>query len=616
MKKSFDAIIIGAGHAGCEAAYALSKLGKETLLVCVSLDSIAFMACNPNIGGVAKAHLVKEIDALGGIMGRIADRATIQTRLLNSGSGPAVQSLRNQVDKALYHRLMKSEMENAENLTILQGEAVEILTEGNKVIGISTALGDEYEARAVVIATGVYLNAKVITGEYTRESGPNGLMRSSALASSLLKLGLPLRRFKTGTPPRVLGRSVDYSKTTPQPGEKNLPKFSALTDGEPRNDYACYLTYTNEKTHKIILENLKRAPLYNGSISGIGPRYCPSIEVKVVLFKDKARHQIFIEPEGAETDEVYVQGMSTSLPFDVQERMLETIPGLENAIITRYGYAIEYDCLDPLALYPSLAVKNFEGLFAAGQFNGSSGYEEAAAQGLIAGINASLFLDGKEPFILRRDEAYIGVLIDDLTTAGTPEPYRLMTSRAEHRLYLRQDNADIRLTEKGISLGMVGGERLERYNRRLAEIERLKKLLKTSYSPAAVAALIEFSGAAPPKSGISAKELLRRPEVNSEALIKFLPEFRDAGLGELKYLETEIKYEGYLVKENRAVKEAARLESRAVPKDLDYINMSGLRIEARQKLDKIKPLTLAQAARISGVTPADIAVLMLYLKAK
>ena len=482
MDKRYDAIVIGAGHAGAEAAYILAKLNKKTLLLSLSLEAVAFMACNPNIGGTGKGHLVKEIDALGGIMGEIADLATIQTRMLNLGNGPAVHSLRAQVDKNLYHRAMKARLEDTKNLTILEGEAKEILIEEGKVVGVVTGMGDTYSARAVVIATGVYLNSRIITGDYVKDVGPAGFMRSSLLTDNLLALGLDIRRFKTGTPPRVLSSSIDYDVMETQNGDIGNPTFSMLTEGDVRNDKACYLTYTNEETHRIIIENLDKAPMYNGVIQGTGPRYCPSIETKVMRFQDKDRHQIFVEPEGADTYEMYIQGLSTSMPYDVQERMLHSIKGLEHAKITRYGYAIEYDCLNPLELNASLAIKKYEGLYSAGQINGSSGYEEAGAQGIIAGINASRYLDNLPPFIIRRDLAYIGVLIDDLVTKGTNEPYRMMTSRAEHRLFLRQDNADLRLTEIGRELGTVDDERYARFLERKAQIKEIEDILDKRFS--------------------------------------------------------------------------------------------------------------------------------------
>ena len=614
MDKKFDAIVIGAGHAGAEAAYILAKLNKKTLLLSLSLEAVAFMACNPNIGGTGKGHLVKEIDALGGIMGEIADLATIQTRMLNLGNGPAVHSLRAQVDKNLYHRAMKARLEDTENLTILEGEAKEIIIEDGKVAGVVTGMGDRYSARAVVIATGVYLNSRIITGDYVKDVGPAGFMRSSLLTDNLIELGLDIRRFKTGTPPRVLSSSINYDVMEIQNGDIGNPKFSMLTDGEVRNDKACYLTYTNEETHRIIIENLDKAPMYNGVIQGTGPRYCPSIETKVMRFQDKDRHQIFVEPEGADTYEMYIQGLSTSMPYDVQERMLHSIKGLENAKITRYGYAIEYDCLNPLELNAALAIKKYEGLYSAGQINGSSGYEEAGAQGIIAGINAGRYLDGLPPFIIRRDLAYIGVLIDDLVTKGTNEPYRMMTSRAEHRLFLRQDNADLRLTEIGRELGTVDDARYARFLERKAQIKEIEGLLDKRFSIDNVKEVFEERGETLPKSAISAREFLKRNYLSSEDLCRISEEFDALDKRALKYVEIELKYEGYLKKQAQAIKEAQRMEEKTLPKDIDYANIDGLRIEARQKLDEVKPLTLAQASRISGVTPADITVLILYLR--
>ncbi len=614
MDKRYDAIVIGAGHAGAEAAYILAKLNKKTLLLSLSLEAVAFMACNPNIGGTGKGHLVKEIDALGGIMGEIADLATIQTRMLNLGNGPAVHSLRAQVDKNLYHRAMKARLEDTKNLTILEGEAKEILIEEGKVVGVVTGMGDTYSARAVVIATGVYLNSRIITGDYVKDVGPAGFMRSSLLTDNLLALGLDIRRFKTGTPPRVLSSSIDYDVMEIQNGDIGNPTFSMLTEGDVRNDKACYLTYTNEETHRIIIENLDKAPMYNGVIQGTGPRYCPSIETKVMRFQDKDRHQIFVEPEGADTYEMYIQGLSTSMPYDVQERMLHSIKGLEHAKITRYGYAIEYDCLNPLELNASLAIKKYEGLYSAGQINGSSGYEEAGAQGIIAGINASRYLDNLPPFIIRRDLAYIGVLIDDLVTKGTNEPYRMMTSRAEHRLFLRQDNADLRLTEIGRELGTVDDERYARFLERKAQIKEIEDILDKRFSIESVKEVCELRGETLPKSAISAREFLKRNYLTAEDLCKISEEFDAKDKRALKYVEVELKYEGYLKKQAQAIKDAQRMEEKTLPKDLDYMSIDGLRIEARQKLDEVKPLTLAQASRISGVTPADVTVLILYLR--
>ncbi len=614
MDKTYDAIVIGAGHAGVEAAHALATLGKRTLIVSLSLEAVAFMACNPNIGGTAKGHLVKEVDALGGIMGRLADKATIQTRMLNLGNGPAVHSLRAQVDKNLYHRLAKEALEITVGLDILEGEVASIITENGEVRGITTAMGDTYYAKAIVLCTGVYLRSRIITGEYSRETGPSGFMRSSLLTDSLLSLGLDIRRFKTGTPPRLLSSSINYAAMEPQYGDEDLPTFSVMTRAPVENDALCYLTYTNEVTHKIILDNLDRAPMYNGAITGTGPRYCPSIETKVVRFKDKERHQIFIEPEGTDTKEMYAQGLSTSLPFDVQEEMVHSVRGLENAVITRYGYAIEYDCLNPSELDYSLAVKKYKGLFSAGQMNGSSGYEEAGAQGLVAGINAAMFLDGRQPLRLKRSDAYIGVLIDDLVTKGTEEPYRMMTSRAEYRLHLRQDNADIRLTETGRAIGLVSNEQYTVYREKVSQIAQIRENLKRRYKPEEVAEVFEKYGEAVPAQSVSGEEILRRGHLDDRALTEIDSSYGAFGREALRYVAVELKYEGYLKKEEQAIKESLRMEEKLLPSDVDYETVEGLRLEARQKLNAVRPATLAQASRISGVTPADITVLILYLR--
>ena len=558
--------------------------------------------------------MVKEVDALGGVMGEIADKATLHTRMLNLGNGPAVHSLRAQVDKNLYHRLMKERMEKTQNLAILESEVTEILVQDGAVIGIKTAMGDVYTAKAVVIASGVYLNSRIITGDYSRNTGPAGFMRSEGLTENLIKLGLDIRRFKTGTPPRILSSSIDYDKMEVQKGDEGLPTFSMLTDGATRNDKVCYLTYTNVDTHDIILNNLERAPMYNGQITGTGPRYCPSIETKVVRFADKERHQIFIEPEGADTEEMYAQGLSTSLPYDIQEKMVHSVKGLENAIITRYGYAIEYDCLNPLELNSALGIKKIKGLYAGGQINGSSGYEEAAAQGLIAGINASRYIEGLEPFTLRRDEAYIGVLIDDLVTKGTEEPYRMMTSRAEHRLHLRQDNADVRLTEKGKEIGLVTEERYSKYQTKVAQIEQIREKLKTRYKTEEVAEAFGKIGESLPQGSIAGEDILRRGKATKETLLEVDSSYYDFSPEALSFVAVELKYEGYLKKEETAIREARRMEEKKLPEDLDYSQVEGLRLEARQKLLDHRPMTLAQASRISGVTPADVTVLILYLR--
>ncbi len=616
MIKEFDAVVIGGGHAGIEAALSLARTGHETLIVTLTLNAIGFMPCNPNVGGTAKGHIVKEIDALGGEMGRIADMATIQTRMLNLGNGAAVHSLRNQVDKDKYHALMKEVLIKQDKLHVLEGEIEEVLFDGKKVVGVKTMLGDVYKTRAVVLCTGVYLKSRIIIGDYTKDSGPQGYSRAEKLSDCLIKAGLPVRRFKTGTPMRVKRQTVDFSVMIPQYGDENIYPFSELTEKKVENDAVCYLTYTNPETHKIILDNIDRSPLYNGIITSVGPRYCPSIETKIVRFKDKDRHQIFIEPEGKDNDEMYVQGLSTSLLFDVQEKMLHSIKGLEKAEILRYGYAIEYDCLNCECLLPTLAVKNFVGLYSAGQINGSSGYEEAAGQGLIAGINCGLFLDNKEPFVLRRDEAYIGVLIDDLCTKGTEEPYRMMTSRAEYRLLLRQDNADFRLTEKGRELGLVDDERYEKFLAKKREKETLDKDLERRYSPEKCKDAFEKMNEPLPKSGISAREILRRSTLNCDVLKEIDEYFTTVNQFLLSQLETEIKYEGYIKKQEQSIKEMRKMEERILGENFNYDEVDGLRLEARQKLSETKPLNLSQASRISGVNPADIVVLMVHLQKK
>ena len=615
MIKSYDAIVIGAGHAGVEAAHALAVMGKRTLLTTLSLEAVSFMACNPNIGGTAKGHLVKEVDALGGIMGEIADKATIQTRMLNLGNGPAVHSLRAQVDKNLFHRLMKERMETTKNLAILEAEVVDILVENGEVKGIVTAMGDKYEAKAVVMASGVYLNSRIITGSYSRNTGPAGFMRSEGLTENLIRLGLDIRRFKTGTPPRLLSSSIDYDKMEVQRGDEGLPTFSMLTEGEVRNDKVCYLTYTNTDTHNIILGNLDRAPMYNGEISGTGPRYCPSIETKVVRFADKERHQIFIEPEGIDTEEMYAQGLSTSLPYDIQEQMVHSVKGLENAVITRYGYAIEYDCINPLELNSALGIKKIKGLYSAGQINGSSGYEEAAAQGLIAGINASRYIDKLEPFTLRRDQAYIGVLIDDLVTKGTEEPYRMMTGRAEYRLLLRQDNADLRLTQIGRDVGLVDDDRYSLFCQKQSQLCLAFKQLNTVLKPSQINGYLEEHGEKPISTGLTVSNLLKRSFARIDHLVK-MGLFEEFSPQVLQQAEIEAKYEGYIQKEQNAITASSQTENKKLPTDFDYNQINGLRLEARQKLNEIKPLTLGQASRISGVSPADVTVLAIWLSGR
>lgn len=614
MNKSYDAIVIGGGHAGVEAALALARTSLRTLMMTLTPDAIAYMACNPAIGGTAKGHLVREIDALGGQMGVNADATYLQMRMLNRGKGEAVHSLRAQSDKIKYHLTMKRTLEEQENLDILQAEAAEILTENGAVRGVKTTLGDTYLAKAVVVATGVYLNSDIITGEWRKESGPSGFANATHLTKSLMDLGLEVRRFKTGTPARLDGRTIDYSVMQAQEGEDVYP-FSFMTEEKVVNTAKCYLTYTTQATKDVIMANISRSPLYNGTIRSTGPRYCPSIEDKVVRFADKERHQIFIEPESAFTHEVYAQGMSSSLPFDVQEQMYHTVTGLEKARIVRYAYAIEYDCIDSTRLLPTLQVKGIEGLYTAGQINGSSGYEEAAAQGLMAGINASLRLREKAPLVLRRDEAYIGVLIDDLVTKGTNEPYRMMTARAEHRLHLRQENADMRLTPKGIEAGLVDDKRREKFEKKKAEAERFLPLLKKYPSRELSAAFLKSIGEGG-EGTYSYGQLFKRTGAGAEKAKEFFPEWKDCDTRVLGELITSCRYEGYLEKQKAAIEREKKMEDRLIPPDIDYLNMHGLRLEARQKLDKIRPLNLGQAARISGVSPADITVLMVRLSGR
>lgn len=607
----YDAVVIGAGHAGCEAALALARTGIKTVMLTLNLDSIAFMACNPSVGGTAKGQIVREIDALGGEMGVNADKALLQIRILNRGKGAAVRSLRGQEDKNLYHRLMKETLENTENLKILQSEAIDILTDGERVTGVKTAFGGVISCKAAIICTGVYLNGSVIAGEWRQSSGPNGFQPANGLTQSLVKLGFNVRRFKTGTPARVDKRTIGFSELEIQDGERVYP-FSYLTKALPEKQTPCYLTYTNEKTHEIIRANLHRSPLYSGKIHGTGPRYCPSIEDKVVRFADKERHQLFLEPEGADTNEIYVQGMSTSLPHDVQKAMYRTIKGLEHCEIMRYAYAIEYDCIDSLDLYPTLEYKKIAGLYTAGQINGTSGYEEAAAQGLIAGINASLKIRGEKPLVLRRDDGYIGVLIDDLVTKGTNEPYRMMTSRAEYRIVLRQDNTDFRLTEKGRSVGLVSDERYRVYSERKAEYEKAKKEASRRLKPSETDGFLKARGFPAANSALTVGDLIRRG-IPLEDVVAEFGGFDGVSAAILETVEIDEKYSGYLEKEREQIEKAVKLEQKALPDDIDYLSMSGLRLEARQKLDKIRPKNLGQAQRISGVSPADIAVLMVYL---
>ena len=613
---TYDAVVIGAGHAGCEAALALARTGLETLILTLNLDSIGFMPCNPSVGGTAKGHLVREIDALGGEMGVNADKTALQYRMLNEGKGAAVQSLRAQTDKNRYHTEMKRTLEHTPRLHIAQGEAADILTENGRVTGVVTSYGGVFSCRAVIVATGVYLGARTITGESVCEAGPNGFARATLLTDCLVRLGYRVRRFKTGTPARLDGRTVDTSALPEQPGEEVYP-FSFLNDAVPPKaaQTPCYLTYTNRATHEIILANLDRAPLYNGAISSTGPRYCPSIETKVVRFSDKERHQLFLEPEGADTTEVYVQGMSTSLPHDLQKKMYRTVKGLERCEIVRYAYAIEYDCIDTLDILPTLESKQVQGLYTAGQINGTSGYEEAAAQGLMAGLNASLRLRGKPPLVLRRDQAYIGVLIDDLVTKGTDEPYRMMTSRAEYRLILRQDNADARLTEIGRQCGLVGEERYQKYLARKALREQTAALLNTRADQKTADALVQRHGQPPLSSGVTYAGLLRRG-IPLDDVRQAFGILEDVPRDVLLSCETEIRYEGYLKRSRAEAEKAKKMDLSPLPADIDYEKIAGLRLEAREKLARIRPVDLGQAERIPGVSPADIAVLMIYLSLK
>lgn len=610
----YDAIVIGAGHAGCESALALARTGNKTLLLTLSLDAVAFLACNPSIGGTAKGQLVCEVDALGGEMGVNTDKTLIQLRMLNSGKGPAVQSLRAQADKIEYHNQMKLTLEKTENLYLRQGEAVDIqeLDSGEKIV--TTAVGQTYECKTIVFATGVYLKSRIIIGDYTKDCGPNGFSNAQKLSDSLKNLGIKLLRFKTGTPARINGRSIDYSSLDVQKGEDNIQNFSFITKHKPKNKAVCYLTYTNETTHKIIRDNLDKAPVFSGLIKGIGPRYCPSIETKIVRFADKERHQLFLEPESLSTQEVYIQGFSTSMPADVQKEMIHSVKGLEKAEIMRDSYAIEYDCIEPTQLLPTLELKNHPGLFFAGQINGTSGYEEAAAQGIIAGINANLYLKGKEQLVLKRSDGYIGVLIDDIVTKGTNEPYRMMTSRAEYRLLLRQDNADLRLTEIGRQVGLVDDKRWKIFCNKKKNLKQIFSLLNTKYKVDDVKDFYIENGENPPKESVTVKDMLKRSNINAFKINDKFHIFDGFSYEIVNELNITVKYEGYLKQQLEEIEKFKKNENTLIPTDFDYKKYHGLRLEAVEKLEAIKPLSIGQASRISGVSPSDIAVLSVLVK--
>lgn len=611
--ENFDAVVVGAGHAGCESALALARTGNKTLLLTLSLDAVAFLACNPSIGGTAKGQLVCEVDALGGEMGVNIDKTCIQLRMLNRGKGPAVQSLRAQADKIAYHNEMKKTLENTDNLFLRQGEVVDIVDNGQLKI-VKTAVGEEYETKVIVFATGVYLQSRIIIGQYIKDVGPNGFMNAKLLSNSLEKLGIKLLRFKTGTPARVNSRSVDFSQLDIQYGEDDIQSFSFITKEKPKNVAVCYLTYTNEKTHDIIKANIDKAPVFSGLIKGVGPRYCPSIETKIIRFADKERHQLFLEPESLSTNEIYIQGFSTSMPTYVQKEMIHSVKGLENAEIMRDSYAIEYDCIDPVQLLPTLELKTHKGLFFAGQINGTSGYEEAAAQGIIAGINANLYLKDKPQLVLKRSDGYIGVLIDDIVTKGTLEPYRMMTSRAEYRLLLRQDNADLRLTEIGKEVGLVSEERYKIFLEKKAMLEKCANLLKTKINVKENENLFIENGESLPRENISIKDAMKRSNLDIFKINNKLHIFNDFTYEILNEINIMVKYEGYLKQQSEDIEKFRKNEATLIPDNFDYFKYHGLRLEAAEKLNEIRPLNIGQASRISGVSPADIAVLSVLIK--